>query len=128
MIATDKLLMRLSNLDALPGQESQVQEVLMTIIDSNGVKDSFGNPLFWRFDNKKKKKSHSMPIWMKSVFCPPYHRGRLCLLLSDWWMGGGMSFWGSKCEQLVVKRLYHRRCGGNATKINACNVGSSTNQ
>ena len=41
MIATDKLLMRLSNLDALPGQESQVQEVLMTIIDSNGVKDSF---------------------------------------------------------------------------------------
>ena len=55
MIATDKLLMRLSNLDALPGQESQVQEVLMTIIDSNGVKDSFGNLYFGDLTTKKKK-------------------------------------------------------------------------
>lgn len=99
MIATDKLLMRLSNLDALPGQESQVQEVLMTIIDSNGVKDSFGNLYFGDLTTKRKIALYAH-IWMKSVFCPPYHRGRLCLLLSDWWMVGACHFGAASASNL----------------------------
>ena len=92
MIATDKLLMHLSNLDALPGQESQVQEVLMTIIDSNGVKDSFGNLYFGDLTTKKKKIALYAHMDEVGFFTS--------IRLVD---GGGMSFWGSKCEQLVVK-------------------------
>ena len=98
MIATDKLLMRLSNLDALPGQESQVQEVLMTIIDSNGVKDSFGNLYFGDLTTKRKI---ALYAHMDEVgFCPPYHRGRLCLLLSDWWMVGACHFGAASASNL----------------------------
>ena len=98
MIATDKLLMRLSNLDALPGQESQVQEVLMTIIDSNGVKDSFGNLYFGDLTTKEKI---ALYAHMDEVgFCLPYHRGRLCLLLSDWWMVGACHFGAASASNL----------------------------
>jgi putative aminopeptidase FrvX len=55
LIATDKLLMDLSNLDALSGQESQVQEALMKIVHSEVEKDSFGNLYFGDLTTKKKK-------------------------------------------------------------------------
>ncbi len=102
MIATDKLLMRLSNLDALPGQESQVQEVLMTIIDSNGVKDSFGNLYFGDLTTKKKKIALYAHMDEVGFFVHRITEEALStsIRLVD---GGGMSFWGSKCEQLVVK-------------------------
>ena len=43
MIATDQLLMQLSDLDALPGQEAQVQQALQETIQGPITKDSFGN-------------------------------------------------------------------------------------
>lgn len=54
MTATDSLLMALSNLDALPGQETQVQQALQEIIDEPATKDAFGNLYFGEVKTKKK--------------------------------------------------------------------------
>ncbi|WP_314575710.1 M20/M25/M40 family metallo-hydrolase [Enterococcus gilvus] len=54
MTATDNLLMALSNLDALPGQETQVQQALQEIIDEPATKDAFGNLYFGEVKTKKK--------------------------------------------------------------------------
>ena len=54
MIATDKLLMQLSDLDALPGQEAQVQQALQETIQGPVTKDSFGNLYFGDVETKKK--------------------------------------------------------------------------
>lgn len=55
MTATDKLLMQLSNLDALPGQETQVQQALQKTIQGPVKKDTFGNLYFGDLATKKKK-------------------------------------------------------------------------
>lgn len=55
MTATDKLLMQLSNLDALPGQETQVQQALQKTIQGPVTKDAFGNLYFGDLATKKKK-------------------------------------------------------------------------
>ncbi|MDT2645736.1 M42 family peptidase [Enterococcus dongliensis] len=55
MTASDELLMRLSNLDALPGQETQVQNALQEIIKGVKNKDSFGNLYFGNLKTEKKK-------------------------------------------------------------------------
>lgn len=55
MTATDKLLMKLSNLDALPGQEAQVQVALQEEIKDKSSKDAFGNLYFGDLQSDKKK-------------------------------------------------------------------------
>lgn len=55
MTATDKLLMQLSNLDALPGQEGQVQAALQEEINIPATKDAFGNMYFGDLATRKKK-------------------------------------------------------------------------
>ena len=55
MVATDSLLMALSNLDALPGQETQVQRALQETIEGPNRKDTFGNVYFGDLEAKKKK-------------------------------------------------------------------------
>lgn len=55
MTATDKLLMELSNLDALPGQEAQVQKALQETIQGPSTKDAFGNLYFGDLKTTKKK-------------------------------------------------------------------------
>ncbi|MFC4771985.1 M42 family metallopeptidase [Enterococcus hermanniensis] len=55
MTATDNLLMQLSNLDALPGQEEQVQKALQETIEGPVEKDAFGNLYFGDLKTKKKK-------------------------------------------------------------------------
>ncbi|MBO0453282.1 M42 family metallopeptidase [Candidatus Enterococcus murrayae] len=55
MAATDELLLKLSNLDALPGQEAQVQQALQEMIQEAATKDTFGNLYFGDLGTKKKK-------------------------------------------------------------------------
>lgn len=55
MTASDKLLMKLSNLDALPGQEAQVQAALQEVIQDSATKDAFGNLYFGDLKTQKKK-------------------------------------------------------------------------
>lgn len=55
MTATDKLLMKLSNLDALPGQEAQVQAAMQETIQAPVTKDTFGNLYFGDLKTTKKK-------------------------------------------------------------------------
>lgn len=67
MTATDKLLMKLSNLDALPGQEAQVQAAMQETIQAPVTKDTFGNLYFGDLKTTKKK-SRCMLIWTRWVF------------------------------------------------------------
>ena len=55
MTATDELLMKLSNLDALPGQEAQVQQALQDVIKEPSTQDAFGNLYFGDLATDKKK-------------------------------------------------------------------------
>lgn len=55
MTATDDLLIRLVNLDALPGQEGQVQAALKEEISGPVTKDAFGNLYFGELQTKKPK-------------------------------------------------------------------------
>lgn len=64
MTATDKLLMQLSDLDALPGQEAQVQQALQETIQGPVTKDTFGNLYFGDLETKKKKSRYTH-IWMR---------------------------------------------------------------
>lgn len=54
-MTTDDLLMKLSNLDALPGQEAQVQKALQETIQGPMTQDSFGNLYFGDLMTKQKK-------------------------------------------------------------------------
>lgn len=59
--------MALSNLDALPGQETQVQRALQETIEGPNRKDTFGNVYFGDLEVKRRK-LHYMLIWMRLVF------------------------------------------------------------
>lgn len=54
MTATDEILMELSNLDALPGQEAQVQRALQDTIKGASTKDAFGNLYFGDLPQKRR--------------------------------------------------------------------------